>query len=83
MTVVFTHQNHQTLCFNVLKVMFFVMFFDVFEEILQSLHGLLRAMTVEQRERSFRQLFSQQQRLRLEALLQAVQHLLDRYHGTS
>ena len=46
------------------------MFFDVFKEILQSLHGLLRAMTVEQRERSFRQLFSQQQRLRLEALLQ-------------
>lgn len=69
MTIVFTHQNHQTLCFN-------VVFCEVFrcliclQEILQSLHGLLRAMTVEQRERSFRQLFSQQQRLRLEALLQ-------------
>lgn len=39
------------------------------QEILQSLHGLLRAMTVEQRERSFRQLFSQQQRLRLETYI--------------
>lgn len=45
-------------------------FMNFLQEILQSLHGLLRAMTVEQRERSFRQLFSQQQRLRLEALLQ-------------
>lgn len=36
------------------------------EEILRNLHSTLRAMTVVQRERSFRQLFSQQQRLRLE-----------------
>lgn len=39
------------------------------QEILRNLHSTLRAMTVVQRERSFRQLFSQQQRLRLEAYI--------------
>lgn len=41
-------------------------FAKISEEILRNLHSTLRAMTVVQRERSFRQLFSQQQRLRLE-----------------
>lgn len=39
------------------------------QEILRTLHSTLRAMTVVQRERSFRQLFSQQQRLRLETYI--------------
>ena len=37
-------------------------FAKISEEILRNLHSTLRAMTVVQRERSFRQLFSQQQR---------------------
>lgn len=39
------------------------------QEILRNLHSTLRAMTVLQRERSFRHLFSQQQRLRLETYI--------------
>ena len=39
---------------------------DPSQEILQNLHRALQKMTAVQRERSFRQLFSQQQRLRLE-----------------